>query len=270
MRFVTHRPAAPLARFVRHLWISHADPREPVDGVQFPEGGAAVLFSLGAPQGLVDGAGGGVTWHQGSWISGERQRPFRLTAPHGAHLVGIHFRPGGAYAFLRAPLSEVTGRVLDLRHFWPRAEELRERLAGAPGDAERFRLLEHTLLERWIEERARGDEVVRLALERLGARGSGGSVGAVATALGIGPRRLLRTFGARVGLGPKALQRVLRFQRLIRLLDRGAAPDWAGLAVRCGYFDQAHLIRDFRALSGVTPGAYLRRRSGDPNFALGE
>ena len=82
----------------------------------------------------------------------------------------------------------------------------------------------------------------------------------VARRVGLSQRRFIQVFAAEVGMTPKLYSRVQRFQRA-RALARKTAPDWAGIAADCGYFDQSHLIRDFLAFSGLSPADYLRQRS---------
>src|SRR6266511_4258566 len=74
-------------------------------------------------------------------------------------------------------------------------------------------------------------------------------------------RRFIQVFTEEIGLTPKLFSRVKRFQRTIAILRQAMAPDWARLAVDCGYFDQSHLIRDFLMLSGFSPSDYLRRQN---------
>jgi AraC-like DNA-binding protein len=82
----------------------------------------------------------------------------------------------------------------------------------------------------------------------------------VAAALGVGERWLERAFARQIGYGPKTLARIVRLQHAVSLLQGGAAPSWTALAYDAGYADQAHLVREFRALAGVTPGAYAAER----------
>lgn len=134
--------------------------------------------------------------------------------------------------------------------------------AGKP-----FQISEHVLGARLTAHRLSGAvETVR----RLRAWGPGSTIRGLAGDLGMSQRQLVRVFTERGGLGPKWRHRVLRFQRVIMLLDTGARASWARLVIRCGYFDQAHLIRDFRALMVMTPTQYSDLRSPDPNFALAQ
>jgi transcriptional regulator GlxA family with amidase domain len=84
-------------------------------------------------------------------------------------------------------------------------------------------------------------------------------VGAVASRVGLSERQLERLFDERVGIGPKMFARVVRLERALAMIDRREG-SWAQIAVQCGYSDQAHLTREFRALTGLTPAALARAR----------
>src|SRR5262249_17449885 len=101
--------------------------------------------------------------------------------------------------------------------------------------------------------------VARVALPVM-ERGSR-SVREIADVVGLSHRCFIGRFAAEVGLPPKLFLRVRRFQRVLALANPSKLVPWAELAGRCGYFDQAHLIRDFVAFAGITPGTYLRQRS---------
>ena len=93
-------------------------------------------------------------------------------------------------------------------------------------------------------------------------RSSGGqaSVGGLAGELGWSHRRLIDRFREGIGLAPKTIGRVLRFERVSRMLQQVEEPRLAEVALDCGYYDQAHLNRDFRQFAGTSPGQYLARR----------
>ena len=90
-------------------------------------------------------------------------------------------------------------------------------------------------------------------------------MGEVARRIGVSQRRLIQVFAAEVGLRPKLYCRVRRFGRVREMIGRAAAPDWAAVAAACGYFDQSHMIRDFRAFAGLTPLAYRPVEAGRKN-----
>jgi AraC-like DNA-binding protein len=279
VRFLIQYPSADLAPYVDHYWFAEAAGLEAGAGAQFPSGGVALLFNLGPPQALLDAPGGEPTWYDDAWVAGERARPYHLWSPHGARVVGVAFRPGGARPFFDCSLADFTDQVVTLADLWP-AGLLEPALEGfASVDASRdegpvmsIRALERVLLLRLDISRLVGLGLVGAAVRRLAATGPGASVRGVAADLGVSTRYLRRVFKDDVGIGPKTLHRVLRFQRLIARLQppvngREGEPDWSAIAVACGYFDQSHLIRDFRQFTDLRPNEYLALRSPDPNFA---
>jgi AraC-like DNA-binding protein len=90
-------------------------------------------------------------------------------------------------------------------------------------------------------------------------------IAALAEAAGLSQRRFIDRFRAEIGLTPKRFCRVRRFQQVLHLAHSGGIIDWPDVAQACGYFDQAHLIHDFRAFCGLTPTGYLDRRGAHMN-----
>jgi AraC-like DNA-binding protein len=180
-------------------------------------------------------------------------------------LFGVRFHPGSALPFLDVPLGELTDRRIPLDQLWGAAA------GGFAGVMEptslqaRVAHAERILGDRLRSIRRPDNDLVRHAVALL--RRARGSVGVreAAAALGVGERRLQRAFEHAVGLGPKALARVLRFRRMLGAIDRarsaGAPMRWAALALEAGYADQPHLVREFKALAGVTPSRYTAERA---------
>ena len=261
----SHIPGPPLGDFVEQFWLCSDAPARP-GGRILPKGTIEFVFNLSEDEirvhdptrpdrrrrrsgAVVCGAQGGsfVTDH----------------APH-ASVVGVHFRPGGAFPFLGVPAGELADAHVDLESLWGRrpAAELRERLCAANTPAERFFLLERTLAAR-LDDTVSRHGAVPVALDAFEQAGASVRVRDVARRVGLSQRRFIEVFAAAVGLTPKRYGRVRRFQRALALANRVRAPDWGRVAPECGYFDQSHLIRDFRAFAGLTPEQYLdlRRRS---------
>jgi AraC-like DNA-binding protein len=150
------------------------------------------------------------------------------------------------------------------------ATRLREVVAAQPDWAGRFAALDELLSRRAAEAEAdRVREVrpeVRYGWRRL--RETDGAVGVaeLAAETGLSARRLGSLFQAEFGLAPKEAGRVFRFDRARRLIGRGVAAGGtlAGLAAECGYYDQAHLAREFRSLAGCPPSQWLAEESGQP------
>src|SRR5689334_5950482 len=242
MPLLVRRPAATLAAFVDVLWASSRTACPHARELNLPTGCADLVIPLGprAAPALLIGAHDQAT-------SRDTSQP--------STVVGVHFKPGGLAAFLDAPAGEFTNRRLELGDVWGRAAaELGERLAEVDEPAARLALLER-LLEARIRRREL-DPLVPFALARFRAPGGRASVGAVQRASGVPAERFIERFRAAVGLAPKRYLRVARLRALLERVAAHGAANWGDLACEFGFSDQAHLVREFRDLTGLTPGAY--------------
>jgi AraC-like DNA-binding protein len=196
-------------------------------------------------------------------VAGPDSGPVLEAVPAGAGILGVRLRPGTAAAWLGVPASAIADARLPLAAFWGRAAEpMAERLATAPDDWRRLALLQALLLSRrpGALPDGQGAPAILRALARPSGSGEG-RIARIATELGLTERTLRRRCEALFGLGPKTLDRILRFQRALCRLRSGpvALADLAGL---CGYADQAHLTREARRLSGLTPAELARQLAG--------
>jgi AraC-like DNA-binding protein len=263
MLYCSHLPAAPLGHFVDRFWF-HADAPLGAHARILPSGTLELVINLRDDElRFFDPAqAGGPHRFTGAVVSGAFSRYFDPQV-HPA-VLGVHFRPGGAAPFLGVPAGELAERHVDLESIWGRAAgELRARLCEAATPAARFSLLETALLERLRRSRER-HAAVPAALAALETADETVSVREIARDLGLCHRRLIQVFTATVGLTPKRYRRVCRFQRARALARRTASPDWAYVALECGYFDQSHLIRDFREFTGFSPGEFERAQTRQP------
>jgi AraC-like DNA-binding protein len=191
--------------------------------------------------------------------------PLFVEAVSHAETVGVRFRPGGAYPFFSCPLSTFTDRVVCLEDLWgDSAHRLWDALAAADSDAARAGIIARALLERLI--RAGHDRVTAAAVGSLVRSNGRRRVAAIARQSGVTARHLQRRFHERVGVSPKVLARILRFQNTLRCRTSVACAadsriDWVRVAVECGYADQSHLIHDYAAFAGETPACLVAAES---------
>lgn len=174
-------------------------------------------------------------------------------------VLGVRFRPGGALPFLDCPASEITDAHLSLEEMWGQdANRLLCRLGECVSVSERLSLIQRALLER-IDGAFPEDKRMMYAARHIAADPRFSNLDNLASDMGLSPRQFRRRFEAEVGIGPKRFGRVIRFQRCLQMvLQRGGR--WADLAYEHGYCDQAHLIRDFKEFTGLSPTQYLATR----------
>ena len=176
--------------------------------------------------------------------------------------LSVTFTPAGAAAFFGLPLGETAGQLVGLPELWGRdGAVLRDRLLEAADPRRQLAVLEEVLLRHLTGPSPHGRAIGHAAIEL----GRGRRVGDVGAELGLSPRTFTRRFRDHTGLAPKRFARIQRLQRLLAAVRPGHPVDWARLAAEHGYCDQAHLIDDFRELTGVTPGAYRPRSAAERN-----
>lgn len=246
-----HAPPEALGRHVECLW-SH----------QMPEGPPAPIAVV--PDGCVD-----ILWSdRGLVVAGpDRTAAFPVIAS-GAKVIGLRFRPGVAASFLRTSLSQITGQVVPLDAFWGKAaRELDARLHDAP-DASRADILATAALERSsAASPPPGDVAAALAYLAQGHDSSDNPIRALAAATGTSERTLRRRCHEHFGYGAKTLDRILRLQRFLGACQREPSAALGLLAFDAGYADQAHLSREARELTSLSPAEIRRQLSVDRQAA---
>lgn len=173
--------------------------------------------------------------------------------------VQLDLTPFGARALLGVPAGELARQVVDLSDLLGTdAERLRCRVAEAPGWPERFAVLDEVLLRRATAFRVPpAPQPLRRAWDLLVASRGSVRVDTLAEQVGWSRRHLTERFTAEYGLTPKEVGRVVRFECSVRRLRRARPDTLAVVAAACGYYDQAHLAREWVSLAGCPPSAWL-------------
>lgn len=259
MRYVTRRPGPQLSDFVEYFWsLSDAPPHERERVV--PSGTIELVVNLDRDEFRIPGDGASPEERRfpGAMVSGCYGRSFGIDTHDHATILGVHFRPGGAAGLLGAPPGHLSDLHVALGDLWgPRAVEVRDRLCSAESTPARFRILEDALIGR-LPDRPGGRSTIAAAVRQLERPGV--AVGRIAKDLQLSRRRFIEIFTRDVGMTPKRFARVRRFQRALSLATMNPSPTWAQLAIRCGYYDQAHLCREWAELTGLSPSDLMALR----------
>lgn len=253
-----YAPDPELRAHVRCLWEMRGPCDEPTSQLIVPDGCTGLVLNFGGPlEQVVDES---AVSRPDALFIGEVRRPFSMRSRGQTELLGVSFWPGAARCFVDATPGEVVDRMADATLL--RASLAREiaRTAQSAEPAERSALLQQAL-RRELDPRNGPGALVRAALRELWRDDGGVAIEDLAARLGVSRRHLERQFVADVGVAPKSLAGVLRFRRLLRALDEAPSPGWSGVAADHGYYDQSHLIRDFKRFTGRSPGRYLRERA---------
>jgi AraC-like DNA-binding protein len=253
VRYVEHAPAVALEPFVACFWAitGAAGPQRVL-----PDGAMDLIFARGDAVASVIGP---MTRAIVTPASGDAR----------AWIVGARFRPGAATAMLGIAARELRDEAASAVDVWGgQGRALGAKLGEARAPREAIAVLAAELVSR-VARAGAPDARIGRTVETLRAARGELPVPAVAASVGLGERQLERLFHELIGYGPKAFARIVRLQRATQSIDAalrghgrelGTIASWARFARDCGYGDQAHLIREFRALAGVTPRLYARAR----------
>lgn len=250
------RPPAPaLQRFVEHYWsVTPADGPVDLRVDVFVDARADLIFNFGAPY-LREIIGGPASEHRTSNLDAQRLVPIRITQRGMVRTLGVRFRLGGLGPFVRAPLRAWTGATPAPAEVFGETVLACEHALSTSDDLDaQARVLDRFLLDRLAPDGAH--EAFVRALAELESSDGNASVESVAAGIGVSTRQLDRLFARHLGIAPKTVARVLRFQRTLRALMRDPKVALADVAAEAGYFDQAHFIKDFKRMTGGVPRGY--------------
>jgi AraC-like DNA-binding protein len=242
-------------------WVEHFP--VPICRREVPTEDVPIIINFGSPIRLYDLQDASRWTDYGSFTTGAYDSYVLVgsTGPSGGLQVNLSIL--GARLFLGRPLKDLRNRAIALDDlFGPDARRLDSELYDAPTWDARFAILDRELGVRMRAARAPAPAASWI-WRRLVETGGRVSIGALVDEVGFSQRHLIAQFREEIGLSPKALARVLRFGRAIRIIKRGGDVRLAEIALDCGYYDQAHFSRDFHAFAGVTPTELLRSQMPD-------
>ncbi len=205
-----------------------------------------------------------------SFVAGLADSYVYVEATGPAEGLQIDLTPLGAYRLLGVPMHTLANRTIELDEILGSgARSLAERLHAAPGWESRFALLDAALAAR-IADGPKPEAGVAFTWRRLRETHGRIAVSALADALSWNRKQLVARCREQLGLPPKTIGRVLRFQQATVLLRQRPDAPLATIAAAAGYYDQPHFNRDFRAFAGASPGAYASRLLPDGGGVSGD
>ncbi|WP_211178330.1 MULTISPECIES: helix-turn-helix domain-containing protein [Brasilonema] len=263
MIYQTYLPQSLLSQFIEFFWMREGEHLSAVQTRLLPMGMMELVINLHEDSiPLFDRQSRvqrGST--NGTMLCGTHSENFIAQVDRKISVMGVHFRPGGGTAFFGLPAGELHNENISLDELWQgHAAELRDRLLKT-SLKNRF-----SVLERFLMQMLRSPALhpaVDFAVQQF-QRSTLPTVRAVTDQIGFSTRHFNQLFRDQVGLTPKLFCRIQRFQQVLNLLALKNQVNWMDIVFTCGYFDQAHLIHEFRAFADCTPTEYLSRRGFHP------
>lgn len=268
MIFQVHIPNQPLSLFVDYMWYSDGCNPPGARELNLPEGSVDLLIDLEENHVRMQDRSSLSVKLGASVVCGPQSDYFLMDSEGRRVRMGVHFRPGGAAAFLGVPVWEAYNSHVGLDDLWGAgADALRDELLYASTVQKRFSILERHLSARCDGSRS-SNPAIAYALKQYMNPPSIQSVGDTTRELNLSPKRFIELFREEVGMTPKRFCRLIRFQLALRMIRQCREPDWADIALSCGYYDQAHFNKEFQALSGLTPTEYREKRGVHPSHVM--
>jgi AraC-like DNA-binding protein len=263
-----HIPQPPLSQFVENLWLIEEFSADYTREKILPDGAIELIIDLDPqPKSIfADETSAAFRTVSKGWISGERTRYIVIGAAANQSMVGIRFRPGGAYPFFHFPISELSESVTELELIWGSlVDEIRDQLLEIKSPDERLLRLEAFLLGQ-ARRSLEANRLITFAVHQLQHSPQFLAIRDLASTIGITQKHLISQFEKVVGLRPKSFARVCKFQKVVNLIEQQDQIEWAAMAADCGYYDQAHFIHEFQAFSGLNPSTYVTQRGDYLNY----
>ena len=257
MRYAEVQPRPPLSPFVECFWTLHGKSDLISAERILPDGCVELILNYGDRFAQHDGQT--TSLQPRNFLVGQMTGPVLISPTGVVELLGVRFHPGGTLPFMGIPMYEFTDQIVEFESIAPAlhrgllevSEDLKEM-------SERVAAVEAFLLQYLL--RCEKESWLLPLAARVVASAGLVSVDDLANMAGISSRQLERRFLHEVGVGPKLLSRILRFQQVFRAVER-CDGGWAPVALECGYYDQAHLIRDFNQFAHQTPTVLFAEQS---------
>ncbi len=268
-RLASATPPADLAPFVAEFWEI-----EGVAGYGYekliPRGLADFMINLGPPQNVLQHPTDlAPPTYVDAWLSGIHDTPLFAAPAHGSgdfntHFIGARLKPEGVAGIFGMDASDITNRVVEAEDFaGPAVRSARTQMGETSNTQNRFAILSDFLRRQARNHGKHPSPTVLWAMDRTLAMGGNLRIDQLCAELSVSRKHLNALYKHAVGLSPKTYARLARFRMVMDRLDAPAQETWVGIALDRGYFDHAHLVRDFNQFAGEAPEAFLKNRGPD-------
>ncbi len=183
-----------------------------------------------------------------------------------SEMIVIQFKPGGAFPFFNFPLSELTGKIIELDEIWGRKFwDLREKLSESPTPKRCFNILDNYFIKQ-LKRDSIENPFIKYAVDAIKLYPAVFAVKRLTQKIGYSQKHLIDIFKKEVGVSPKLYMRLVRFQRVIQQIENQKEVDWSEIALSAGFYDQSHFANEFKRFCGMNPTTYLSSRGSHLNY----
>ncbi|MCE7064623.1 helix-turn-helix domain-containing protein [Dyadobacter sp. CY326] len=249
-------PSPALAPYILHYLILEDHAVEPSRHRFFPDGHPGIAFHFGDAFLQQDFNSKSSIKHPESFIYGQVNHHFDLTSGKKIGLLIVVFKPFGLSAFMKMPAKMLANQTLALSEIFPKsADRLTDQVLSGKDHQTRIRFIESFLIDQ-LTLQTQHIKLVTACATMIDNASSPIPIHVLAQNLATTERTLERAFDQHIGISPKLYSRIARLQRYLKLRKTSPTTSLTALGYEAGYYDQAHFIKDFADLAGITPTQY--------------
>ncbi len=268
MVFFLHKPTGFLAHFIESMaFFENLTPGYEAEKL-LPEGHQDLIIDLTEkPKYIFDNDTLDKKQKcKSSWFSGARKKLITIDAGGtNSSMMVIRFHQGAAYHFSHFPLDEITDQVIDTDLLFSSSiNDLREEILHTFGHTNKFKVVEAYFTNRLLKTEI--PDVIAYSTRFLAASPTDKTIKQISDKCGYSQKHLIHLFKKHLGLTPKALQKIQRFQQVLIEIENSNSINWTQLSLDCGYYDQAHFINEFKHYTGLNPEKYMTEKGPILNY----
>jgi AraC-like DNA-binding protein len=258
MIFEIHTPPGPISRYIENIVYYEGYSAEHLVDKLLPDGSISIIIDMeDTPKKLYRNEDfTRFREFTNAYISGQHKEFMHIDAKVSSMMV-VRFHAGGVYPFFDFPVSALNDTVEQLEKFYGDSIlDIRKKIIEEPEIPKKFTLIEDYLMTKQRPE-AEENPALATAIRELISNPNNATTKDLAAKAGVSTKHLISLFDKQVGLTPKYLARIFRFQKVLRQIEQQQKIEWLQITHDCGYYDQAHFIKDFYAFSGINPSTYI-------------
>jgi AraC-like DNA-binding protein len=250
-------PSPALKQYIKCIWVLESPPQALMQAERvLPDGCVEMIFHYGD---AFESSRDSIHFEQQSKtvISGQLLNNIFLRPTGSSKMIGVRFYPAGAYYFTGVPLKELINSIVDLDDMFTAEAKIAEELVNISESIhDKINVIESFILDR-IKRNNIKEAYTGKAAEIILSHNGQITVKELSELAGSGERKLQRDFEDYIGLSPKQFARIARFQNAVKVMNMNLL-NLTATAYECGYYDQAHFVKEFTEISGQTPSAYMK------------
>jgi len=252
-------PPPALAHIVRHFLIIEKDQIAHVNLRMFSDGNTGMVFNFGDPLMTYEHDSKISKILPPSFIYGQLDTFQTIISVGKIQMLIVVFHPFGISSLLKISAVEIRNEILDMETFYASASQtLNDQIFNSSTIFSKIRTVENFLISK-LSENHNQDQLTFQAINLIHQQNGNLLVSQLISTLQVSERKLQRTFEEHIGLSPKRYSGVTRVQYFLKLLRKNPTISQTKLVYDAGFFDQAHLIREMKNISGITPSQYMRQ-----------